>query len=416
MNEYTRREEVRWMLTSAGALLLSVTVALVAILTAKGKRGPDVAALDAATSMSAKAESLKSCDALASELSREVTLALDILRGGGLPLAPSPSASAGKSATKGGKSKSPAEAGVRPWEGLKASHERAKLLTACEKTATSVMTPNADATAAWQAIAQLAALNAPPNDDAIAQQRAVEQVNALLAKASLRSVESHLAQASKFAAETAERARATAKDATVELPLPKTVLPRSVAVGAGLGLQLTALFVSLFSVRSASLRRASGLSGLRRVTTSPERGLQAATILRAAAEPHGGEPGLVLGAAVGGMLASLVGRADSDWFVAGVTLGLLFGLIAQLLVRSSFDPAHGFRERALALADLEKPAIPMVLVLSSVPPGAERQFLSYFLQLPPAEASVAVERMAEQAEEQILAAADAQAMGGSIGA
>ena len=155
-----------------------------------------------------------------------MTVALDILRGGSLPLAPSPSASASNSAGKAGKSKSPAVAGVRPWEGLKESHERAKLLTACEKTASSVMTPNADAATAWRAIAELAALKSPPNDDAIAQQRSVEQVNSLLAKASLRSVESHLAQASKLAAETAEKARSTAKDATVELPLPKTVLPR----------------------------------------------------------------------------------------------------------------------------------------------------------------------------------------------
>jgi hypothetical protein len=42
-----------------------------------------------------------------------------------------------------------------------------------------------------------------------------------------------------------------------------------------------------------------------------------------------------------------------------------------------------------------------------VKPGREEDFLGFFLKLSPSEAAVAVEKIAAQAEEQILAAADA---------
>jgi hypothetical protein len=175
-------------------------------------------------------------------------------------------------------------------------------------------------------------------------------------------------------------------------------------------LSLIALLVSFFSLRATSIRRSRSLQPYRKATRPPERGLQAATILRLAAESSGGEPGLVIGAGVGGLLAALAGRVDPDWYVAGVTAGLLLGLLIQIVIRSVGGP-KGFRERALALADIEKPAVPIVLVLSTIQPGGEDEFLAFFLKLSPTESANAVEKLANQAEEQILIAADAQALG-----
>ncbi|HSN99199.1 MAG TPA: hypothetical protein VLS89_12980, partial [Candidatus Nanopelagicales bacterium] len=60
------------------------------------------------------------------------------------------------------------------------------------------------------------------------------------------------------------------------------------------------------------------------------------------------------------------------------------------------------------LAEIEKPAIPIVLVMSGVNPGLEAQFIQYLRSLSPEDAANAVEKLASQAEERILAAAEAQ--------
>ena len=116
-----------------------------------------------------------------------------------------------------------------------------------------------------------------------------------------------------------------------------------------------------------------------------------------------------MGAGLGGVLAAAVARVDADWYVAGVTAGLVLGLLTQIVVKG-VGATRNFRERALTLAESEKPAVPMVLVLSTVRAGAEDDFLNFFLKLSPTEAANAVEKLATQAEEQILMAADAQAM------
>ena len=61
------------------------------------------------------------------------------------------------------------------------------------------------------------------------------------------------------------------------------------------------------------------------------------------------------------------------------------------------------------VAASEKPAIPIVLVLSGVNPGLEAPFLSFFNGLSAGDAADTVEKLAAQAEEKILAAADAGA-------
>ena len=89
-------------------------------------------------------------------------------------------------------------------------------------------------------------------------------------------------------------------------------------------------------------------------------------------------------------------------------LGFLMGLGVQFLYRMLIGAAH-WRQRATELAEIEKPAIPLVLVLSGVNPGLEAQFVKFFSSLSPADAASTVEKLASQAEERILAAADAGA-------
>ena len=140
-----------------------------------------------------------------------------------------------------------------------------------------------------------------------------------------------------------------------------------------------------------------------------EYGLHAAAILKLAGQHNGGEPGMVMGAGFGGLIAALIQPADADLFVAGVMGGLLIGLGIQWGYRI-LTGASKWRRRSTELADIEKPGIPIVLALSSVNTGLESQFLSFFNELPPADAAATVEKLASQAEERILAAADAGAV------
>jgi hypothetical protein len=97
--------------------------------------------------------------------------------------------------------------------------------------------------------------------------------------------------------------------------------------------------------------------------------------------------------------------------------GLLFGLALQWLTRTISGVAK-WRERSRELGNIEKPTIPIALVLGGVTPGLEKQFLRYFEALPVADAAVVVQKLAAQAEEQILQAAESgmmqqQAAGGA---
>ena len=162
------------------------------------------------------------------------------------------------------------------------------------------------------------------------------------------------------------------------------------------------------------MRRAKLLLALRRFANTPEAGLQAAAIVRLAAHHNGGEPGMVLGAALGGLLAALLAPSDNpnvfmaDLFVAGAMGGLLLGLAGQWIVRTVFAVAR-WRQRTQELGEVEKPTIPVALVLGGVSHGLEKQFLRYFEALPIGDAAAWVQTVATQAEEQILAAAEAAA-------
>src|SRR5262249_3912868 len=117
-----------------------------------------------------------------------------------------------------------------------------------------------------------------------------------------------------------------------------------------------------------------------------------------------------IGAALGGLLAAAIVPADADVFIVGVMSGCLLGLGIQWSIRLA-QGASQWRERANELADVEKPAIPIVLVLSGVNPGLEGPCYTFFTGLTPGEGALAVEKLAAQAEERIPAAADAGAAG-----
>jgi hypothetical protein len=89
-------------------------------------------------------------------------------------------------------------------------------------------------------------------------------------------------------------------------------------------------------------------------------------------------------------------------------LGFLMGLGIQFLYRS-LQGASRWKQRATELAEIEKPAIPIVLVLSGINDGLEAAFVKFFCGLSVADAASTVEKLASQAEERILAAADAGA-------
>jgi hypothetical protein len=145
---------------------------------------------------------------------------------------------------------------------------------------------------------------------------------------------------------------------------------------------------------------------LREAAKQGQPGLQAAAILMLAAGHNGGEPGLVFGAGLGGLAAALAFPADADIFVAGVMVGLLLGLGIQWSLRLS-QGMTAWRRRATELSEIEKPAAPIVLVLSAVHVGREAEFWGFFSNLSPPEQANTVLQLASQAEEQILAAAEA---------
>ncbi len=416
MNEYTRREEVRWILISAVVLVSCVAASLGLLLTAKGPVTSDPAAIKAAEERVTAAGELQGCVDAAASFKKEVTVFRGVATDskvleppappeeeppppkGGRPLPPKPKP----------KPKQP-DFSDKAWPAAKPTFERAGRLATCRASVSAALAADAQAEQGWKAVASVVEIAAPKEgaapDAALAAARKVFDA---VDTAPIDAVVTHVTAAQAAATSEANAALEAAKATQVQQPLPRGLLGREVAIAVGVLLSLVALLVSFFSLRATSLRRGGSLTPYRKAAHPPERGLQAATILRLAAEPSGGEPGIVLGAGLGGVVAAAVGRVDADWYVAGVTAGLVVGLLTQIVVKGLGSSKH-FRQRALNLAEIEKPAVPIVLVLSTVRVGMEDDFLNFFLRLSPPEAANAVEKLATQAEEQILMAADANA-------
>lgn len=411
MNEYTRSEEVRSTLIASVILIFCVAAAVLRLVTAQGQLIPDPKARDASKIADAKNAQAQTCTSAAQNLLTEIEVFKQAVKATRVNVE---MADAGPP-----KGRTPPKVAKKEkdqldlfWSTAQPTYKQVKALAQCRDLVEATGGVKPAATPAWTAIVEAGAMT-PPGEDKTQQADAVKKLHGLLGEAPVEKVNEATREVAASLKTAAERAKEVADKAVVREPLPEGVFPRRLAVGAGVILCVIALLVSYMSVRVASVRRLATLVPLREAAKAGQHGLHAAAILKLAGQHNGGEPGMVMGAGFGGLLAALIQPADADLFVAGVMGGLLIGLGIQWGYRI-LTGASKWRRRSTELADIEKPGIPIVLALSSVNTGLEAQFLSFFNELPPADAAATVEKLASQAEERILAAADAGAVAGAM--
>ena len=412
MNEYTRREEVRWTLVASLLMVLCIAPAVILLVTAKGKTVPDPQARQLADDAAARIKPAHACVTHAEKLQTEIdvfkasakTAHVDADADAGAPDPKKPSA-AGRLNRKPEKEKAPDIA--LAWNAAQPSQKASKLLVGCRVAVEAAAGQRADATPTWDAIGKAAAVQ-PASADQKDELAAARTMLKLLADLPVGTIVQHTKDAHVAAQKASDDLAAKADQATVQEPLPEFLLPRRLAVGIGVGLSVIALLLSYLSVRMVSNRRLATLVPLREAAKTSQPGLHAAAVLRLAAQGNGGLPGAVIGGAMGGLIAAALAPVDTDVFIGGVMSGFLMGLGIQFLYRMLLG-AGRWKQRATELAEIEKPAIPIVLVLSGVNPGLEGAFIKFFNGLSAADAATTVEKLASQAEERILAAADAGA-------
>lgn len=404
MNEYTRREEIRWTLVTVFILVPSVAIAIVKLVVAEGPMVTDPKSIEAERTAKQAALDYKACVRAANQLADEVPLykkRVDYAR-----------SDAKKKADKGKDEDVEFEL---PWKSASPVLKYAKKLESvkCRGATEAAVGKDEKAVAAWVAVKKAARTDAPGKSGKD-QQAVAQKLLRLFDEAPTEQLRKHAKRADAQLGENVKQTITRRETEKIRAALPTGLFPRGPAIGVGVGVALAALIISYISVRSASVRRGRTLVSLRRFANTPEAGLQAAAIVRLAAHHNGGEPGMVIGSALGGLVACVLAPTDNpnvfiaDLFVAGSMGGLLIGLAAQWLMRTVTGVSR-WRDRTKELGDIEKPTIPVALVLGGVTKGLEKQFLRYFEALPVADAATVVQKLAAQAEEQILAAADAAA-------
>lgn len=418
MNEYTRREEIFWTLVSVCILVPATVGASVALWRARaqGPLVPDPVAIENfRKAEAADADFNKArCTKVATKLGEEVAVFKQRAA-----RAEKDARDALEKARKPVTTPLDYTVPIQPAQ-LVLKQAKALVNANCRKLTEEAAGVSQNAAPGWKAAESAAAL--PESGNEAAQQKMGRDLLALVKdEARLKSIALHAEAARASLQKKLTSAREEANTRTKRIEPAEGLFPFKTALGLGVLLPVVALVVSYLSVRSASMRRGKLLVALRRFANTPEAGLQAAAIVRLAANHNGGEPGLVVGSALGGLLAAVLAPSDNpnvfmaDLFVAGAMGGLLVGLAGQWLVRTVLG-VQRWRERTQELGDVEKPTIPVALVLGGVTPGLEKQFLRYFEALPIGDASVWVQKLATQAEEQILAAADAAAQAQYSGA
>jgi hypothetical protein len=416
VNEYTRREEVRWTLIASLALVLGMAPAVFLLVTAQGALVPDPGAQLAAKVAADKAQQIHTCVVTADKLPTEIDVFKSAAKAAHLdPNAPDVPVGVAapdhkqtlKNLVKGKplpKEKEPDAA--LAWPAAQPSQKLAKALGPC-RAMIDFAAARPETAATWDAIAKAGEVATPGNDknEQIVAARALLK---LLGEVPVDKVVAQTHDAETELKKTSEAATLRAQTAMIREPIPEGIIPRRIAVGVGVGLSVITLLLSYLSVRVASSRRLSTLVPLREAAKTSQPGVHAAALLRLAAQHNGGQPGMVVGAAFGGLFAAALQRSDTDVFIVGVMGGCLLGLVLQWVFRIAMG-ASRWRIRATELAEVEKPSIPIVLVLSGVNPGLEGPFITFFNGLSPPDAAQTVEKLAAQAEEKILAAADAGA-------
>lgn len=418
MNEYTRREEVRWTLIASLIMVLCIAPAVILLVTAKGKLVPDPAAHRAADEAAEKIKPAHACAVAAEKLQTEIDPFKATAKAAHLDAdeAAAPDPKKKKPRTVAGKirgaAKDLADKDKEPdiglaWGAAQPTQKAAKQLVPCRVTVEAVAGERKEAAPAWEAIAKAAAV-LPAAEDKHEELVAARTLLKLWDGIAIDRIVVQTKDAEEAAKKLSEDLATKAGTAFIREPIPEGLVPRRLAVGLGVGLSVIALLLSYLSVRVSSNRRLMTLVPLREAAKTMQPGLHAAAVLRLAAQPNGGLPGAVIGGAVGGLVAAAVAPSDTDIFIGGVMMGFLFGLGAQFLFRM-LAGANAWRLRASELAEIEKPAIPIVLVLSGVNQGLEGPFVKFFSGLSDTDAASTVEKLAAQAEERILAAADAGA-------
>jgi len=417
VNEYTRREEVRWTLIASLALVLGMAPAVFFLVTAQGALVPDPSAQLASKVATDKLQQAHTCVVTADKLPTEIDVFKSAAKAAHLdadaPAAPTQVAAPNSrkvfvNLVRNGKlpPKEKETDAALAWPAAQPSQKLAKALTPCRSTVDfTIARPELAPT--WDAIVKAGEVMTPGNDknEQITAARALLK---LLGEAPVDKVVQQVRDAEAEQKKIAEAATSRAQVAMIREPIPEGIIPRRIAVGIGVGLSVITLLLSYLSVRVASGRRLSTLVPLREAAKLSQPGIHAAAVLRLAAQHNGGQPGMVVGAAFGGLLAAALQQSDTDVFIVGVMGGCLLGLVLQWVYRLAIGAAR-WRIRATELAEVEKPAIPIVLVLSGVNPGLEGPFITFFNDLSPPDAAQTVEKLAAQAEEKILAAADAGA-------
>jgi hypothetical protein len=418
VNEYTRREEVRWTLIASLLMVLCIAPAVVLLVTAKGKPVLDPTARKIADDAAARVKPAHSCVVAGDKLVEEIGAFKASAKAAHID-APDADADAGapkvpkKQSVEGRVKRKMAEKEKEPditlaWTTAQPSQKAAKKLAECRLTVEAASGQRPETAAAWDAIAKAAAVQ-PANADKTEELAATRTLLKVLGDVpSFDPIAQQTKDAEAAAKAQADDLNDKADKAMIREPLPDGLVPRRLAVGIGVGLSVIALLLSYLTVRVASNRRLSTLFPLREAAKTAQPGMHAAAVLRLASQPNGGLPGAVIGGALGGLVAAAVAPIDTDVFIGGVMTGFLLGLAVQFLYRFVVG-ASRWKERAAELADIEKPAIPIVLVLSGINPGLEAAFIKFFGGLSAVDAASTVEKLASQAEERILAAADAGA-------
>jgi len=416
LNEYTRREEIFWTLVSFCILVMSIVGDTLKFGCAPGK-GPmvqDPVALEVLRRAEAtEADFAKArCAKTAVKLGEEVAVFKQ--RAAKAEKEAKDVAEKAEKARKSGPNPPPAPEVELPTQPAQSVLKQTKALAGpnCRKLSEEAAGVSQNAAAGWSA-AEATATLPEGGDDKTQQRTAREVLSQWKDEVRVKSIALH----TDAARQALEKKLAKAREDSTRLKEGEPsvgLFSLKAAILVGVLLPVIALVISYFSLRSASLGRAKLLVALRRFANTPEAGLQAAAIVRLAANPNGGEPGMVIGASLGGLLAAWLAPSDNanvyraDLFVAGAMGGLLVGLAGQWLGRLLIG-VRRWRTRTQELGDIEKPTIPVALVLGGVSLGLEKQFLRYFEALPIGDAAVWVQKLATQAEEQILAAADAAA-------
>jgi hypothetical protein len=404
VNPYTRRSELHWTLGAAAALVVSMAVAIGLLVTAETALVPDLAARQVAVAADGKLAPMAACVRAADKLVTEVDVFKSAAKAARLQVE-SAAAAAPPPRRRGRAAPAKAPDLQLAWPAAAPSHKQARALAPCRTTIEASAGADRSDAEAWNAVLAAATVETPKDDDKPAQVAAAQRLLTVLGEAPLERLANAAKRAEADLRAVAEQARKHAETATVRAPRPGSVLSREVAIALGVGLSIVALAMSFASMQAASKRRRAALAPLREIAQTRERGLQVATLLKLAAKPNGGEPGLVLGAALGGLIAALIRPLTPDLFVAGVMTGLPLGLGVQWATRLLGDQSH-WRRRVKELSDVEKPTIPTVLVVSGVDPGLEEEFLRFFEALSLGEQAATVEKLAAQAEAKILAMAE----------